>query len=79
MHVYIYLLCLVTQYVYVLNILSFIHFEPTSLWSGEFDEEITTHSQYFLSLNILMSSVKLAQELILLFNIRGDNIRSTPD
>lgn len=43
-----------------------------------FDEEITTHSQDFLYLNILVSSVKLAQELILLFNIRDYNIRLAP-
>lgn len=43
-----------------------------------FDEEIATHSQDFVYLNILVSSVKLAQELILLFNTRDDNMRLAP-
>jgi len=46
--------------------------ESVSLCSGDTDVEISTHSQDFLHLNILVNSVELALELILFFNIRDD-------
>lgn len=74
MHVYIYLLYLVTLYVYVL----LLHLGFPSLNLPACDEETTFHSQDFLYLNILGSSVKLAQELILLIDIRYDDISLAP-
>lgn len=57
------------MYVYNLHVLSLMHLgypflESISLYSGDIDMEIPTHSRDFLYLNSLINSVKLAQELI---------------
>lgn len=56
--------CIFSVYVYVLYVPSLMYLEcskSVSLYSGDTDVEISTHSQDFLYLSILVASVELAQ------------------